>query len=140
MKNCLNQPSRFSRWHLPAPRSSQVNCRGRSGFGGTQPLHHGHISIPCSLDNPPAMVSSQWSHLAFKNFTLGHHSPAKEDVRQGYVCLGAAMQPNLPCSKPNPASFTCFGVLEQKFNTSLISLRFLTVVSSYNVSKRANSH
>lgn len=73
--------------------------------------------------------------MTIKNFTVGCHSPAKEDGRQGYACLGAVTQPNLPCSKHNPASSTCFGVSEQKFNTKLISPIFLAVVRSYNFSE-----
>lgn len=82
---------------------------------------------------------STWSHLALNNVILGCHGHAKRMAGED-VCLGAVMQPNLLCSKYNPAIFTCFGVSEQKFHTNLIGPRFLTLVSSYNASKRAISY
>lgn len=143
MKNCLDCPGRFSRWHLPAPRSSQLNCTGQLGFEGTQPLHHWHISIPWDLHNAPAMLpayrdtchlkTSPWAATTLQKRMAGTDLCVWVQTH-GSVCL--VMQPNLPRSKCNPSSSTCFGVLEQKFNTNLITPRFLTVVRSSEVSQK----
>lgn len=56
------------------------------------------------------------------------------------MCLWVLSCSQIFSEANNPASFTSFGVLEQKFHTNLIGPRFLTLVSSYNSLKGAISY
>lgn len=59
---------------------------------------------------------------------------------QAGMCLWVLSRSQIFSEANNPASFTCSGILEQKFHTNLIGPRFLTLLSNYNSSKGAISY